>query len=113
MYTLYANWSRPEDADIEEFETHYETVHAPLAAAVPNMRQFMTTRTPDGLAGGEPAFYRVAEMSFASKEDLEEAEESEEWGQVRADAGGMIERFGVTMSVALGESTRHDLEGQS
>lgn len=113
MYTLYANWSRPSDADMDDFESHYTTVHSPLAAAVPGMKQFVTTRTTDGLGDGDPAFYRVAEMSFASKEELEEAEESEEWGKVRADAGGMIERFGVTMSVALGDSTRHDLDGDA
>lgn len=102
MYTLYAIWSRPDDEDIEAFEAHYTGTHAPLAAAVPNMRRFLTTRTTDGLAGGDPAFYRVAEMSFDSKEALEEAEETEQWTKVRADAGQLIERFNVTMSVAIG-----------
>lgn len=102
MYTLYAVWSRPADEDIDAFEDHYTSTHAPLAAAVPNLRRFMTTRTADGLAGGDPAFYRVAEMSFDSQEALEEAEHSEEWTKVRADAGHLIETYGVTMSVALG-----------
>ena len=102
MYTLYAIWSRPSDEDIDAFEDHYTGTHAPLASVVPNMRRFMTPRTTDGLAGGDPAFYRVAEMAFDSKEALEHAEESEQWAQVRADAGQMIERFNVTMSVAIG-----------
>jgi uncharacterized protein (TIGR02118 family) len=108
MYTLYAVWSRPADADIEAFEAHYTGTHAPLARAVPNLRRFLTTRTVDGLAGGDPAFYRVAEMSFDSKHALEAAEESEQWGKVRADAGVLIERFGVTMSVAMGNTDQDD-----
>ena len=66
MYTLYAIWSRPADTDRDAFEAHYTGVHAPLASEVPNMRRFLTTLTTDGLAGGDPAFYRVAEMSFDS-----------------------------------------------
>lgn len=108
MYTLYAVWSKPADEDIEAFEEHYTGTHGPLASKVPNLRRFLTTRTSDGLAGGDPAFYRVAEMSFDSKEALEEAEESEQWGEVRQDAGGMIERFGVTMSVAIGHTDQDD-----
>ena len=102
MYTLYAVWSKPSEENIEAFEAHYTSTHSPLASKVPNLRRFLTTRTSDGLAGGDPAFHRVAEMSFDSKEALEEAEESEQWAKVRADAGVLIERFGVTMSVAMG-----------
>lgn len=108
MYTLYAVWSRPENTDLDAFEAHYTGIHAPLASEVPTMRRFLTTRTTDGLAGGDPAFYRVAEMSFDSKEALEAAEESEQWAKVRADAGQMIERFGVTMSVAMGHTDQNN-----
>lgn len=108
MYTLYAVWSRPAEGDIEAFEAHYLGTHTPLANAVPNMRRFLTTRTLDGLAGGDPAFYRVAEMSFDSKQALEEAEATEQWTKLRADAGVMIERFGVTMSVAMGLTDQND-----
>jgi uncharacterized protein (TIGR02118 family) len=108
MYTLYAVWSKPADEDIEAFEAHYTGTHAPLASAVPNLRRLLTTRTLDGLAGGDPAFYRVAEMSFDSKKALEESEESEEWATLRADAGVLIERFGVTMSVAMGSTDQEN-----
>jgi uncharacterized protein (TIGR02118 family) len=102
MYTLYAVWSKPAEEVREAFEAHYNNTHAPLASSVPNLRRFLTTCASDGLAGSDPAFYRVAEMSFDSKEALEEAEETEQWAKVRADAGSMIERFEVTMSVAMG-----------
>lgn len=108
MYTLYAVWSKPAEEDIEAFEAHYTGTHAPLAGSVPNLRRFLTTCTTDGLAGGDPAFYRVAEMSFDSKKALEEAEETEQWAKVRADAAVLIERFGVTMSVAMGGTDQDD-----
>ena len=81
------------------------TAPPPLAAAVPGMRKFIVSRTDTGLEGGEPDCYRVAEMIFDSQQSLEEAEHSEEWRQLREDAGKLIERFGVTLSVAIGGET--------
>jgi hypothetical protein len=42
-------------------------------------------------------------MSFDSKEDLEASEHAPEWAAMRADAGSMIERFGVSLTVGMGE----------
>lgn len=103
MHTLIAIWSAPDEEDREAFEEHYRNEHAPKAAAVPNLQKLITTRTDEGLEGDDPAFYRVAEMVFESAEDLHEAEASEEWTAVREDAGEMIERFDVTLSVGIGE----------
>jgi uncharacterized protein (TIGR02118 family) len=111
VYKLYAIWSAPKAEDAEEFERLYTERHAVLAAAVPGMRRFIASRTDTGLEGAEPAFYRVAELIFDSPEALEQAEHSEEWQRLREDAGKLIERFGVTMSVALGEETEHPLGG--
>jgi hypothetical protein len=55
------------------------------------------------LEGGDPAFYRVAEMVFEPPKALHEAEGSEDWAAVRKDAGEIIERFDVTLSVSIGE----------
>jgi uncharacterized protein (TIGR02118 family) len=110
MHTLIAVWSAPDEEDREAFEEHYENEHAPKAAAVPNLQKLITTRTAAGLEGSDPAFYRVAEMVFESAEDLHEAEESEEWAALREDAGGMLERFDVTMEVGIGERNVQDGE---
>ena len=110
MHTLVAVWSAPDPEDEEAFEEHYTNEHAPKAAAVPNLQKLITTRTAEGLEDGDPAFYRVAEMVFESPEAMHEAEESEEWAAVREDAGEMIERFGVTMEVGIGERNVHDGE---
>jgi uncharacterized protein (TIGR02118 family) len=111
VYKLYALWSAPKAEDIEEFERLYTERHAALAAAVPGIRRLIVSRTDTGLEGAEPACYRVAEMIFDSQEALEQGEHSEEWQRVREDAGALIERFGVTLSVAIGEETEHSLGG--
>lgn len=109
MFSLHAMWSPPDEEDVEAFEEHYTETHAPLAASVPNLNKLVTTRASEGLEGGDPAFYRTAEMEFDSQEALHEAEESEEWAKVREDAGEIIERFGVTLEVGIGE--KHVIEG--
>ena len=105
MYKLIACWSAPKAEDVEEFERRYLEGHVPLAAAIPGMHELTLTRTDAGLEGAEPAFHRVAEMVFDDAEALERAEHSEEWQALRADAGEMIERFGVGMTVAMGTAT--------
>lgn len=102
MYKLFAFWTAPKPEDVDAFEQHYTQTHAPLATRVPHLRKLVTTRTSDGLEGGEPACYRVAEMVFDSKEQMEESTHSPQWQELRADAGSLIERFGVGMTVAIG-----------
>lgn len=102
MYKLIGTWSAPPADRIDEFEKHYAEVHAVLAAKVPNLKKILLTRTPDGFAGGAPAFYRVAEMYFESPEAMAASAESEEWHAMHADAGQVIERFGVTLAAACG-----------
>jgi uncharacterized protein (TIGR02118 family) len=107
VYKLYALWSAPKPEDADEFERLYTERHAQLAAAVPGLRRFIVSRTDTGLEGSEPACYRVAEMIFDSQEALEQAEHSDEWRRLREDAGTLIERFGVTLSVAMGAENEH------
>ncbi len=102
MYKLIAIWSAPKPEDEEAFEQYYRDVHAAAAARVPGMSKLITTRTDAGLEGSASAFYRVAELVFDSKEALEKAEHSEEWTAMRVDAGKVIERFGVSLTVGMG-----------
>ncbi len=103
MYKLYALWSAPKPEDRPAFEKHYVGTHAPLAAAVPEIRRLVTSLTVKGLEGAAPAVYRVAEMIFDSEESLERSAHSPEWKRVREDAGALIAKFGVTLSVAMGD----------
>jgi uncharacterized protein (TIGR02118 family) len=107
MYKLYAYWSAPRPEDEAAFEEHYLGTHVPLAAAVPHLSSIITTRTDVGLEGHAPPYYRVAEMIFPSAELMAESAATETWGKVREDAGKLIERFGVEMTVGMGEELTH------
>ena len=64
----------PEDP--AAFDTHYRDVHTPIVERYPNLRGMVLTRT-DGVAGREPDYYLMAEMSFDSRADLDAALASE------------------------------------
>lgn len=103
MFKLIAFWGHPKPEDLEAFETYYRDVHAPLATRVPELRRIVLTRTGQGLEGAPPAFHRVAEMLFDDVAALERSAHSPAWAAMRADAGKMIERFGVTLQVGMGD----------
>ena len=70
MVRLVALYSQPEDTDA--FDAHYRDVHAPIVARYPNLVAVRLTKA-DGLGGRPAAFYLMAEMSFESRADLDEA----------------------------------------
>ena len=102
MYKIIALWSAPKPSEVEAFEQYYREVHVPKATVVPGLRKIALTRIEAGLEGGAAPFYRVAELYFDSPEALKESEHSPPWAVMREDAGKMIERFGVTLTVGLG-----------
>jgi uncharacterized protein (TIGR02118 family) len=85
--------------DPAAFEEYYASTHLPLAAKISNVKHFEASRvvgTPDG---GEAPYYRIAEVSFASQEDLQAAMSSPE-GQATV---GDIPKFatgGATVLIA-------------
>jgi uncharacterized protein (TIGR02118 family) len=63
----------PQPKDIEEFEKAYAEHHVPLAKNVKGIKKFVATRvvgTPDG---STPPFHRIAELHFASMDDVQTA----------------------------------------
>ena len=70
MVRLIALYSQPEDSDA--FDAHYRDVHGPIVGRYPGLRGKRLTK-PDGVGGRPPAFYLMAEMSFDSRADLDEA----------------------------------------
>ncbi|MBM9460828.1 EthD family reductase [Nocardioides sp. zg-536] len=103
MYKLYAFWSAPKAEDVAAFEEHYEKVHFPLAARVPHLESIAESVTSDSFEGAEPLHYRIAEMAFADREAFQASTGSPEWAEMRADSGLLIERFGVGLTVAMGD----------
>jgi uncharacterized protein (TIGR02118 family) len=102
-YKLFAYWSAPKPEDVDAFEEYYASTHVPRASAVPNLTEIVTTRTADGFEGGETPHYRVAEMSFDSAEAMAESAQSDAWAEMRQCSGDIIERFGVSLTVEMGE----------
>jgi len=103
MYKLFACWTAPEPEDVEAFEEHYLNIHIPKATAVPHIERLVMTRTAEGLEGAESPFYRVAEMIFPSQQALHESAKSPQWQKTRVDSAEMIERFGVSLTVSMGQ----------
>ena len=101
MYTLYAIWGTPPDQDA--FEAYYAETHAPLAAKLPELREFNAIKTVDGLGDAPSMHYRIAELVFDDKAALERCQQSPEWEALVADAGLMVERFDVSLGNAAGE----------
>ncbi len=57
----------------EEFEKYYEETHLPLAGKIAGVDHIELTKfisTPDG---GKPAFYRMAELYYATQAQMEQS----------------------------------------
>ena len=70
MVRLIALYSQPDDP--AAFDLHYRDVHAPIVRRYPGIRGLRLIRT-DGVGGRPGDFYLMAEMSFDSRADLDEA----------------------------------------
>jgi uncharacterized protein (TIGR02118 family) len=96
VHILTVAYGHPKDP--AAFDSHYESVHRPLAGKVPGLTAF-TARRCASLDGSPPPYYLLAELSFPSQEALAAGLASPE-GQA---AAGDLPNFadgGVTMFVA-------------
>ncbi|MFC5947685.1 EthD family reductase [Pseudonocardia lutea] len=60
-------------ADAAAFDKHYDEVHAPLAAKLPNLESFTIVRPGPGPDGSAPQYHLIATLTFASAEVMQEA----------------------------------------
>ncbi|MET0683535.1 MAG: EthD family reductase [Casimicrobiaceae bacterium] len=74
MMKLTVLYGNPTNA--EAFEQHYRGTHLPLAAKMTGVARLELTRFVTGPDGGKPAFYRMAEVYFQSKAEMEQALDS-------------------------------------
>ncbi|MCA1588372.1 MAG: EthD family reductase [Chloroflexi bacterium] len=70
MPRLIVLYNQPDDP--EAFDAHYRDVHTPIVRAYPNLRELKTC-TPEGVGGRPSPYYLMAEMTFDSQDDLNEA----------------------------------------
>ena len=83
MVKLVVLYGHPSDP--AAFEEHYASTHGALVAKIPDLQLFEASRvigTPDG---GDPPYYRIAELSFESPEALQAALASPEGQETVAD----------------------------
>ena len=95
MFKIYGYWTGPKPEDVDAFEEHYMNKHIVAASKVPHLRDLKEYRMDEAFGGGTPAHYRIAELTFDSREDFEASMTSPEWGVMNADAGVLRERFDV------------------
>ena len=104
MFKLVALWSAPRPEDVDAFEAAYHASHAPRARALPNLTALETIRINEGLEGSPPAWHRVAVMIWPDRAAFERDTDTPEWRALREDGGGMVARFGVTLTASMGEA---------
>lgn len=81
--------------DPAAFDEHYENIHVPLAAQIPNVQRFEAGRAV-GMDGGAAPYHLIAELWFESAEQLQESMSSPE-GQAAADDIPNFATGGATM----------------
>lgn len=70
MVKLIAIYRKPEN--VEEFDQHYNEIHAPLAAKMPGLIKLEVNRIY-GTPMGESDLHLIAEMYFENKDALVQA----------------------------------------
>ena len=90
---LYGHPARPE-----AFESYYRGTHLPLAAQMKGVARLELTKFGAGPDGGKPAFYRMAEVYFATQAQMEQTLGSPE-GQATVTDLAVFATGGVTILV--------------
>ena len=71
--------------NVEEFENYYAETHLPIAAKMKGVDRLELTRFTPGPDGGQPAYYRMAELYFPTEEQMEATMSSPEGEATVAD----------------------------
>jgi uncharacterized protein (TIGR02118 family) len=96
MVKLQVFYGHPKDA--AAFETYYRDPHTPIALKVPGLRRFEVNKVVGAPGGGQPAYYRTADLYFDDMDALTAALSSPE-GQAAANDLGNFATGGVTLIV--------------
>lgn len=90
---LYGHPTSPE-----AFEKYYSGTHLPLAAEIKGVARIELTKFTAGPGGTKPAFYRMAELYFATQAQMEQTLGSPEGQAAVADLPNFA-TGGVTMVI--------------
>src|ERR671925_678903 len=100
MPRLVVLYNAPDDPDA--FDSHYRDVHTPIVTRYPNLRDLRLSKLA-GVGGRESPFYLMAEMSFDSFGELDEALASEAGAESARDLRNFA-GAGVAMFIAPDEA---------
>lgn len=87
MVTLTVLYGTPDD--VEKFDKHYFEIHISLAKAVPGLDDTRVTRFLPGPDGSAPAYYLMAQLSFADADAMGAALSSEPGQALVADVANL------------------------
>jgi uncharacterized protein (TIGR02118 family) len=71
MMKITVLYGHPKSPD--EFEKYYESTHLPLAGKIKGVDRLELTKFISAPDGGKPAFYRMAELYFATQAQMEQS----------------------------------------
>jgi uncharacterized protein (TIGR02118 family) len=100
MPRLVVLYQKPDDTDA--FDAHYRDVHMPIVSRYPNLRDVRLSKLA-GVGGRDAAYYLMAEMTFDTAADLDDAIMSEAGAESARDLRNFA-GAGVTMFIAPDEA---------
>ena len=92
----------PPPADPEAWEAHYRTTHMPIIERWPGVQSVRLTRFSSPPRGTPPAYHAMAQIDFATDEEMAAALRSDAGAEAARDAKAMAEDFGSMPSMLLG-----------
>lgn len=100
MATFVSLYPKPDDVD--GWEDHFRSTHMPIVQRWPGVQSVRLTRFSSTPRGTDPAYYLMAQVDFATEEEMAAALRSEAGTEAARDAMAMAQRFGVTPAMLLG-----------
>ena len=100
MATFVSLYPKPDD--VEGWEEHYRSTHIPIVQRWPGVQSVRITRFSSTPRGTQAPYYLMAQVDFASDEEMAAALRSEAGVESARDARAMAERFGSTPTMLLG-----------
>ena len=101
MIKLTALYTQP--TDVEAFEAHYLSQHAPLVDAIPGLLRQETSVGVGSPDGSPAAYYRQADLYFADLAALGAGFASEPGQATAADATALAERTGCVLTMVINQ----------
>ena len=94
MVKLIVLWNTPEDPGA--FERHYSDVHIPLVKQMPGLRRYTIGRHVTAPRGGEPYYWRIAELEWDTMDALQKALQSPQGQATAQDAASLVRSTGTS-----------------